>query len=69
MVCGDPDQCYKQVTDFIEYTGGLGNLLVMAQAGHLNHKDTVDSLTVLAKEIMPRLKEYKQPVVQQVAAA
>ena len=69
MICGNPDQCYKQLTDFMEYTGGLGNLLVMAQAGHLNHKDTVDSLTVLAKEIMPRLKEYKQPVVKEVAAA
>jgi alkanesulfonate monooxygenase SsuD/methylene tetrahydromethanopterin reductase-like flavin-dependent oxidoreductase (luciferase family) len=69
MVCGDPDECYRQITDFIEYTGGLGNLLVMAQAGHLDHKDTVDSLTVLAQEIMPRLKAYKQPVVEQVAAA
>jgi alkanesulfonate monooxygenase SsuD/methylene tetrahydromethanopterin reductase-like flavin-dependent oxidoreductase (luciferase family) len=68
MVCGTPDQCYQQITDFIEYTGGLGNLLIMAQAGHLNHADTADSLTLMAKEIMPRLKEYKQPVVAQVAA-
>jgi hypothetical protein len=22
MVCGTPDQCYAQITDFIEYTGG-----------------------------------------------
>lgn len=69
MVCGTPDQCYQQITDFIDYTGGLGNLLVMAQAGLLNHADTADSLTLMAKEIMPRLKEYKQPVAAQIAAA
>jgi alkanesulfonate monooxygenase SsuD/methylene tetrahydromethanopterin reductase-like flavin-dependent oxidoreductase (luciferase family) len=69
MVCGTPDQCYRQITDFIEYTGGMGNLLVMAQAGFLDHNDTVDSLTLLAKEILPRLREYKQPVAAQIAAA
>ena len=69
MVCGTPDQCYQQITDFIEYTGGMGNLLMMAQAGFLDHTDTVDSLTLLAKEILPRLKEYKQPVAEAIAAA
>ena len=68
MICGTPDECYKQIADFVEYTGGMGNLLVMAQGGHLDHKDTVDSLTLLAKEIMPRLKELKQPVPAAVAA-
>ena len=28
MFCGTPDQCYRQIVDFIDYTGGLGNLLV-----------------------------------------
>ena len=69
MVCATPDQCYRQITDIIEHTGGLGNLLVMAQAGFLSHADTVDSLTLMAKEIMPRLKEYKQPEAAQIAAA
>jgi hypothetical protein len=41
----------------------------MAQAGFLDHADTVDSLTLMAKEIMPRLKEYKQPAAAAVAAA
>ena len=47
----------------------LGNLLIMAQAGLLNHADTVDSLTLMAKEILPRLKEYKQPTVAPQVAA
>jgi len=38
-----PDECYRLITDFIEYAGGLGNLLVMGQAGFLSHADTVDS--------------------------
>ena len=44
-------------------------VLVIAQAGFLSHADTVDSLTLMAKEIMPRLKEYKQPEAAQIAAA
>jgi len=61
MFCGTPDQVFRQIADFIDYTGGLGNLLCMAQGGHLSHADTVDNLTLLATEVMPRLKAYKQP--------
>src|SRR5262249_18714906 len=28
MFCGTPDRVYDQIVDFIEYTGGLGNLLI-----------------------------------------
>jgi alkanesulfonate monooxygenase SsuD/methylene tetrahydromethanopterin reductase-like flavin-dependent oxidoreductase (luciferase family) len=69
MVCGTPDQCFNQIKDFVEYTGGMGNLLVMAQAGYLDHNDTCDSLKLLAKEIMPRLQDLKQPGAAEVAAA
>ena len=69
MFCGTPDQVYRQIVDFIHYTGGLGNLLCMAQAGYLDHKRTADNLTLLAKEVMPRLKEFKQPVAAETAAA
>jgi hypothetical protein len=68
MFCGTPDQVYQQIVDFVDYTGGLGNLLIMAQGGHLNHADTADQLTLMAKEVMPRLKEYKQPVAEIAAA-
>jgi alkanesulfonate monooxygenase SsuD/methylene tetrahydromethanopterin reductase-like flavin-dependent oxidoreductase (luciferase family) len=69
MFCGTPDQVYRQIADFVDYTGGLGNLLCMAQAGYLGHEDTVDNLTLLAKEVMPRLQELKQPVAKETAAA
>lgn len=58
MFCGTPDQVYQQITEFSDAVGGIGNLLMMGQAGHMSHADTVDNLTLFAKEVMPRLKEY-----------
>ena len=69
MFAGTPDQVYKQLVDFCEWVGGMGNLLMMGQAGFLSHADTVDSLTLFAKEVLPRLKEYKQPTPASIAAA
>ena len=69
LFCGTPDQVYDQLIDFCEYCGGMGNLLMMGHAGFLSHEDTVDSLTIFSKEVLPRLKEYKQPVTEVTAAA
>ena len=52
-----------------EYCGGMGNLLMMGHAGSLSHEDTVDNLTLFAKEVYPRLKAYKQPVAEVTVAA
>ncbi|HUK57985.1 MAG TPA: LLM class flavin-dependent oxidoreductase [Stellaceae bacterium] len=68
MFCGTPDQVYRQIADFTEHCGGLGNLLMMGQAGHLGHDDTVASLKLFASEVMPRLKELKQPTAAAAAA-
>ena len=55
--CGTPDQVYDQICRFVDQVGGLGNLLLMSQGGYLNHKDTVDSMTLFAREVLPRLQE------------
>src|SRR5258705_448347 len=68
LFCGTPDQVYDQIVDFCEYCGGMGNLLMMGHAGAMTHIDTVDNLTLFAKEVMPRLKEYKQPLATATAA-
>src|SRR5262249_8171703 len=68
LFCGTPEQTYRQIVDFCDYCGGMGNLLMMGHGGLLSHADTVDSLTLFAKEVMPRLKEYKQPVTEASAA-
>jgi hypothetical protein len=47
----------------------MDNLLMMAQAGFLTHEQTVDNLTLFAREVLPRLKAYKQPDPEVAAAA
>ena len=64
---GTPDQVYDQLKKFYDHVGGFGNLLSMGQAGHLSHEDTKKSLTLLAKEVYPRLKELGKPT--SIAAA
>jgi alkanesulfonate monooxygenase SsuD/methylene tetrahydromethanopterin reductase-like flavin-dependent oxidoreductase (luciferase family) len=59
LFAGDPDMVYNQIKDFHSYAGGLGNLLMMAQGGWLDHANTVDNLTLFSKEVLPRLKELK----------
>jgi alkanesulfonate monooxygenase SsuD/methylene tetrahydromethanopterin reductase-like flavin-dependent oxidoreductase (luciferase family) len=68
MFCGTPDQVYSQLTDFADYCGGLGNLMMMGHAGSMSHEETVDNLTVFGREVLPRLKQYRQPEPQAVAA-
>ncbi|MEW6454432.1 MAG: LLM class flavin-dependent oxidoreductase [Pseudomonadota bacterium] len=68
LFCGTPDQVTKQITDFCEYCGGMGNLLMMGHAGAMPHDATVDNLRLFAKEVMPALKAYKQPVTEIAAA-
>jgi len=68
LFCGTPDQVYDQIAGFCEYCGGMGNLLMMGHAGFLSHEDTVSNLTMFAKKVLPRLKEYRQPVAEVSAA-
>src|SRR5262249_8108651 len=61
LFCGTPDQVYAQLGEFCDYCGGMGNLLMMGHAGFMQHAETVDNLTLFAREVLPRLKDYKQP--------
>ena len=58
MWAGTPDQLYEQITSFSDKVGGFGNLLMLAQAGYLSHEETVDTLTLFAEQVAPRLREY-----------
>jgi alkanesulfonate monooxygenase SsuD/methylene tetrahydromethanopterin reductase-like flavin-dependent oxidoreductase (luciferase family) len=57
---GTPDEVHDQLVRFHGETGGFGNLLMMGQAGELDHKDTVDNLTLVAREVAPRLAELAE---------
>ena len=69
LFCGTPDQVYDQITDFIGHCGGMGNLLMMGHAGGMSHEDTVANLTLFSKEVLPRLKEFRQPAPEEAVAA
>ena len=69
MFCGTPDQVYNQITEFADYCGGLGNLLMMGHAGTLSHAETADNLTLFAQEVLPRLNTDRQPGADAMAAA
>jgi hypothetical protein len=46
----------------------MGNLLMMGQGGELSHAQTVDNLTLFAREVYPRLKAWQQPDAEAAAA-
>ena len=64
-----PTKFIAQLVDFCEYCGGMGNLLMMGQGGELTHAQTVDNLTLFAREVYPRLKAWQQPDAEAAAAA
>lgn len=55
IFCGTPDQVRDQIIRLDEGVGGVGNLMVMGQAAELSHAETVDNLTLFAKEVTPQL--------------
>jgi hypothetical protein len=59
VFAGNPDTVFKQIKTMYEYNGGFGHLLVMGQAGFLDHRETTRGIDLLAKEVYPRLQELK----------
>ncbi len=57
MFAGTPDQVYRQLKKVYDYVGGFGHLLIMGQAGFLEHADTVAGIRNFAREVYPRLNE------------
>jgi hypothetical protein len=41
----------------------------MGQGGELTHAQTVDNLTLFAREVYPRLMAYRQPDAEEAAAS
>ena len=51
---GTPDQVFAQIKKFYDHVGGFGHLLIMGQAGFLEHDDTVHGIRMFAREVYPR---------------
>jgi alkanesulfonate monooxygenase SsuD/methylene tetrahydromethanopterin reductase-like flavin-dependent oxidoreductase (luciferase family) len=56
MMAGTPDQVVKQIRKVFDYVGGFGHILLMGQAGFLDHNETVLGIKTFAREVYPRLK-------------
>ena len=57
VMFGTPDQVVEQVKRMYDLVGGFDHLLMMQQAGFLDHKSTVKSMTLFAKEVYPRIRD------------
>ena len=57
MFSGTPDKVFEQIKTFYDHVGGFGNLLLMGQAGYLDHDETVPSIRNFARHVFPRLQE------------
>lgn len=62
VFAGGPATVAGQVERFYEHVGGFGNLLLMGQAGHLTHEETVRGLRIFAEDVVPRLERVTDPV-------
>ena len=57
VFAGNPDSVYRQVKKMYDHVGGFGHLLMMGQAGFLDHDETVKGMELFSREVYPRLKE------------
>jgi nitroimidazol reductase NimA-like FMN-containing flavoprotein (pyridoxamine 5'-phosphate oxidase superfamily) len=57
MFAGTPDVVFEQIKKHWNHVGGYGHLLIMGQAGFLEHDETVEGIKTFAREVYPRLKE------------
>jgi alkanesulfonate monooxygenase SsuD/methylene tetrahydromethanopterin reductase-like flavin-dependent oxidoreductase (luciferase family) len=70
VMYGTPDSVIKQIHRQYERIGGFDHLLMMMQAGFLDHKRTVANIRMFAKEVYPAIKDLARtkPKVDRAAA-
>lgn len=69
LIYGTPDSVIQQVKRQYERVGGFDHLLMMMQAGHLDHKRTVANIELFAKEVYPAIRDLPSTVNVAGAAA
>jgi len=57
VMYGTPDQVAQQIRRCYDLVGGFDHLLMMQQAGFLDHKRTVASMTRFARDVLPQIKD------------
>lgn len=69
MMYGTPDQVVAQIRRQHERIGGFDHLLMMMQAGHLDHKRTLRNIELFAKEVYPRIKDLAPAMARPMPVA
>ena len=57
MFAGRPETVVKQIMAAYDVLGGFGHLIFIGRSGFLTHAEAEKSLRLLAKEVLPRLRE------------
>lgn len=57
VMYGTPDQVVAQIKRFYDRVGGFDHLLMMMQAGFLDHERTCKNIRLFAKECYPQVRE------------
>jgi alkanesulfonate monooxygenase SsuD/methylene tetrahydromethanopterin reductase-like flavin-dependent oxidoreductase (luciferase family) len=55
VFAGNPDTVIRQIERHFERVGGYGHLLMLGQAGLMDHAETTSGIRLFASEVMPRL--------------
>jgi alkanesulfonate monooxygenase SsuD/methylene tetrahydromethanopterin reductase-like flavin-dependent oxidoreductase (luciferase family) len=69
MMYGTPDSVAKQIRRFYDLVGGFDHLLMMQQAGWLDHARTVKSMSLFAKEVYPQIRDLPRTKPLETRAA
>ncbi|GGF41623.1 LLM class flavin-dependent oxidoreductase [Subtercola lobariae] len=62
VFAGSPATVAAQIERFYSHVGGLGNLFLMGQAGHMGHEQTVRGIRRFAEDVVPRLERVTEKV-------
>jgi len=57
VMYGTPDQVIAQIKRFYDLVGGFDHLLMMMQAGFLDHKRTCSNIKMFAREVYPAIRD------------
>jgi alkanesulfonate monooxygenase SsuD/methylene tetrahydromethanopterin reductase-like flavin-dependent oxidoreductase (luciferase family) len=69
VMYGTPDQVVAQIKLEYERVGGFDHLLMMQQAGFLDHARTVKSMRLFAKEVYPQVRDLPGTAARAAVAA
>jgi len=69
VFAGNPDTVYTQLERFYRRVGGFGNFIMMVQSGTMGYELVEHSMSLFAREVLPRFRENVYDVDSPVAAA